>query len=90
MTVGLFILFAITNAFNICFFEREVCYIFRGVGLGVKSVNHCHQEVKELTKKNGSNKIQFALAKTSLYGPTAGCVQFNTAVSVTVCTFTCL
>ena len=31
----LFILFAISNAFNICILETELSYLFRGVGLGV-------------------------------------------------------
>ena len=28
-------LFAVTNAFNVCIFERELSYLYRGVGLGV-------------------------------------------------------
>ena len=39
-------LFAITNAFNICTSKREFSYFCRGVGLGVLSVHHCHQEIK--------------------------------------------
>ena len=39
-------LFAITNAFDICIFEREFSYFFRGVCLGVESVHHCHLEFK--------------------------------------------
>ena len=37
------LLFAITYAFNICIFERDLCYFFRGVCLGVYSVHHCYQ-----------------------------------------------
>ena len=36
------------NAFNICIFEREFRFFFQGVGLGVESVHHCHQELREL------------------------------------------
>ena len=39
-------LFAIANAFNICVFENRIQLFLRGVGLGVESVHHCHQEVK--------------------------------------------
>ena len=39
-------LFAITNALNIWIFKTEFSHFFRGVGLGVESVHHCHQEVK--------------------------------------------
>ena len=41
-----FILFTITNAFHICIFETEFSRFFKGVGLGVYTVHHCHYEVK--------------------------------------------
>ena len=39
-------LFAIKNTFNVCIFETEFSHFFRGVGLGVYTVHHCHQELK--------------------------------------------
>ena len=39
-------LFAISNAFNISIFGRKFSCFLRGVGLGVKCVHHCQQEVK--------------------------------------------
>ena len=46
-------LFATANAFNICFFETEFSHFFRGMGLGLETVHHCHREVQSsATKKN--------------------------------------
>ena len=32
-----------------CSLGREFSYFFRGVGLGVENVHHCHRQVRELS-----------------------------------------
>ena len=39
-------LFAITNMFNVCIFETKFSHFFRGEGLGVYTVHHCHRKLR--------------------------------------------